>query len=271
MTGHPERDELLAFRERRLPAAGMLRVDAHLTGCAECRARLGVGNGAARRVVQHVVASGAHLSFEQLEAMVDARVDPAQRATIEAHVAWCAQCRHELDDLTQAAASLRQRVPAKPAPRRWFAGSGSWLPSLALASLVAVVALGVLLPDRGPSSGGEMRIESSPVDEAALDARFDHSALQQLDRLSPEAARALSARDYAAVLRELRPRAERRDPLALAALASMYARGYGVQRDLQQAEQLWQRAADRGHAPSRANLELLRRLRAAQPPSAPRF
>jgi TPR repeat protein len=76
--------------------------------------------------------------------------------------------------------------------------------------------------------------------------------------VSSTAAAAYRARDYAALVRELRPLAERRQPVAMAALASLYARGLGVERDMRQAEQLWQRAADLGHVPSRANLEQLK-------------
>lgn len=55
-------------------------------------------------------------TIENLSAYVDGRLDDAERAAVEAHLAECESCRSELESLRQTVALLR-RVPEVAAPR----------------------------------------------------------------------------------------------------------------------------------------------------------
>lgn len=269
----PDLDELKAFHERRLPPAAMLRVDRRLAADPASRAALAEiarAGSKARAPVQAVVAAGAHLSFEQLQAHVDGRLAAAERETADAHAALCAMCKRELDDLATHAAALR--APLRPATTATGEASGlarwlpAWLrlgPSLTVAGLVGALALGVVMQERGGSDGNPgAELRSTPV-ETATGAMLQHHALDSLDTLSSDAALAWRERDHARLLTVLRPLVDQRQPQAMAAMASLYALGLGVPQDLRMAEQLWQRAADLGHAESRDNLLVLRRQQPA--------
>lgn len=263
----PDLDELRAFHERRLPPAAMQRVDRRLAADPASRAALAEIARAGQRSrapVKAVVAAGAHLSFEQMQALVDGRLATADREALTAHTALCGMCRRELDDLSLHAAALRAPLqPARDARATFAERLAGWFrlgPSLAVAGLVGALALGVVMqnpPPGGQSSGGtEMRSQQPAPGTAG--AALQHRALEELASLSPDAARAWRAQDHARLLALLRPLVDQRQPQAMAALASLYALGLGVPQDLRMAEQLWQRAADLGHAESRDNLALLR-------------
>jgi anti-sigma factor RsiW len=94
-------------------------------------------------------------SGELLSAYLDGELTPQERADVDGHVAGCAACRNELDDLAAARRAVRGLpmldvpaavvLPVAPArrPRRRVV---AWAASLAA---VAVVALGVLTAGGG--------------------------------------------------------------------------------------------------------------------------
>ena len=83
--------------------------------------------------------SDTHPEADDLAAYLDRSLDAEARARLEAHVAWCAECRAELREVS---AILRS---AEAAPRRRLA----WIAPAAAAA--AAVILLVALP-RGPAS-----------------------------------------------------------------------------------------------------------------------
>lgn len=260
MSEHPDPNELQAFRERRLPPAAMLRLDRHVAACEACRTQLQALAGAAapRRLVAAVVAAGPHLSYEQLEGLVDQRLDGTQRRLVQGHLQLCTMCRRELADLEQHAGALRQPLaaPAKAAPG-WWASLTSWGPRLALASVLGAVALTLVVQEMRPGANHAESMQSTTTGDPAQ-GLWDHSALEQLDTVSAPAAQAWRDKDYARLAALLQPLTEQSQPQALAALASLYAQGLGVAQDWKRAEQLWQRAAVLGHAGAAANLNTLK-------------
>lgn len=54
---------------------------------------------------------------DELQLLLDGRLDPARRATVEAHLAECGRCRRELDALRRVKAALRNDLPQHPVPR----------------------------------------------------------------------------------------------------------------------------------------------------------
>jgi anti-sigma factor ChrR (cupin superfamily) len=263
---HPDSQQLQAFAARTLPPAAMLRLDRHLADCESCRGQLAAlraGQGSA--VLRRVVAAGAHLPYEQLQSYVDNRLNAIQQAAVTAHVALCPMCRRELDDLQRHAPALRQPVAAAAPQRNGFGAFGrlwQWLPAAAAAGFVAAVALTVVLQREdvtAPGSGEHTAAQGAPGPEAEL----RHDVLEQLAPVSATAAAAWKAKDYSRLVDALRPLADQRNPVALSALASLYAQGLGVPKDLRMAEQLWQRAADLGQPGARGNAEVVRKTTGA--------
>ena len=95
-------------------------------------------------------AESQHLSFQQLEAYVDERLDPTERELVSAHSELCEQCVAELRDLERFAASLRRReeepVILASGPRwlEWIRiPRHAWGLAAAAAVLAIVVAVGL--------------------------------------------------------------------------------------------------------------------------------
>lgn len=282
MRDNPDSETLLAFHQRRLPPAAMLRVDHQLGASADARAKLaglrrGRGSpladaGRDRAAVHAVVARGAHLSFEQLRSFVDARLSPAEREQVEAHASLCGRCARELRDLGTHAAALREAI--KPQPQRtasagswlsrWLGDGMRWAPGLAIAGIVGALVLTIAMRPGGSGTDDAGVLRTTPG-SGAVAPTLQHQSLDDLSPVSIDAALAWQSRDLARLLTVLRPLAAQRQPQAMSALASLYALGLGVPQDLRMAEQLWQRAADLGHAEARANLEVLRRQAAGKP------
>jgi hypothetical protein len=244
----------------------MMRVDRHLAGCAVCRAQVVAGRhrSADTAALGAVVTAGAHVGYEQMQSYVDGRLTAVQKAAVDAHTMLCPMCRDELADLARHAPALRQPAAARPAaPRhvgfgRWW----QWLPGVAVAAFVGTVAITVVLQDR-VAEREDTTMQSAAGARSGKTLSLRHDALEALEPLSPAAAVAWRARDYPRLVTLLRPLADQRQPLALSALASLYAQGLGVAQDLRQAEQLWQRAADLGQPGARENAEAVRRHLAA--------
>jgi len=119
---HPDSDTLRAFREHRLSGAAAAEVARHLGGCTRCAK----AEPAAVRTVFEALVPAEHLSDEQLDLLVDGRKDH----DLERHVAACAMCRAEVEDL--------RRFDAAPSPsrRQWW--------SIAAAIVFAVLALSAI-------------------------------------------------------------------------------------------------------------------------------
>lgn len=108
-----------------------------------------------------------HVQVELLSAYLDQQTSPAERATIDAHLEQCTECRAELDSLRQTVAMLhslpRVAVPraftlseAQAGIRRpsttpgWFGGLARGLAAVAAIALVAFVAVTLLRPEQAP-------------------------------------------------------------------------------------------------------------------------
>lgn len=112
-----------------------------------------------------------------LSAYLDGELAPAERASVDAHLAGCLDCRGELDGLMAARSALRGlpvldlppgMIPVPgPAPLRRRVPVGAWAASVAAAAAIAV---GVL------AAGG------SPAPAFDLDALIDrHTARVVVD------------------------------------------------------------------------------------------
>lgn len=127
MIPHVTDTELDAFIQRTASASDLVKIDQHIAGCADCRARMQARAGRALGWLQREIngsSSEDHLSFDAIAALAEGNDVPEARE----HLRACSRCQAEVDDLTQAVRSDRERPGAAPAkPRRlqiWAIAAG---------------------------------------------------------------------------------------------------------------------------------------------------
>jgi hypothetical protein len=101
VNAHPSERQLAAFRDGTMAAADVLALDAHLSGCAECRARAQSVAGARAAALARTLAvesdEDLHPHDEQLADFVDGR--SASAGEVARHVSECAECAATVEDL----------------------------------------------------------------------------------------------------------------------------------------------------------------------------
>lgn len=264
---HLTTDQLRQYAARQLRVRDLLSADQHLHDCADCRAQLaefGQADAAAliARVRRARPRRAAHLSYEQLEALVDQRLAGADRDSAQAHLAACALCSNELAQLSSVAADLarplpqasRTVVPAEKSPfwRRLTDWLGAPQAMAGAAALAVAVIAGVLIAPWGGQLGGQGTGANSSAQitqegSAPLTLQpgeFDSSALEAIRAQGGTAGEAIARGDHAAAAAALRVRADLGDVTAQSALAWLSLNGLGVPRDVQAAQRWWTQAAE---------------------------
>jgi anti-sigma factor RsiW len=271
MRAHPTPSQLAAYVARSLSAQDLLRVDRHVAGCAECAAELShfATLDAAGGLLGRVRRSGPHLTYEELEAVVDSSAPLSMLA--ERHLKGCGACRRELADVRGYAPTLSAKVdrrePARPLGARiaaWLGGPrtlGAATATVALAIAVAVVWQGGLI---GGLDDNAVRSSHVGSGTAVAQGTYDESAFNELAAISPAADAAFRLQDFASVAKILQPLAAGDDARAQAALGLLYAEGRGVDRNPAEAERLLSLAAARD-ASAQHNLAALRQNNARSP------
>ena len=206
------------------------------------------------RVRRAAPVRSSHLSYEQLEALVDNRLPAAERSNADTHLAHCTVCNRELAQLRSVAADLsgpltareRPPVPALPVWRRLADWLGAPQAMAGAAALTVAVIAGVLIApwgagpsgDAGSNASAQIGREGGPATGLALKrGEFDPRALDVIRAQGGTAAAAIERGDYPAAAAALRVRADQSDPSARAALGWLYLNGLGVARDPQAAQQ----------------------------------
>ncbi len=151
LSDHLSNDDLARYGEQKMPPAELLKADAHLAACEECYARLNdqAGAGAKLRSASQAFTfttdvEPAHLSYEQLAALVDQQLDDIEREIAESHLELCTQCEAELHDLRQLVRQIdTSSSPTVPAsrPSSWGARFATLWPLPALRWSVLATAL----------------------------------------------------------------------------------------------------------------------------------
>jgi len=138
---HPDRETLLAFREHRLSGPDVAAVALHLGGCEDCAAPT-AAEGAATLTALVSRSREEHLTDDELDLLVDERVDDPAYRVLSRHAASCAMCRAEVEDLRQFAAVvpsdnevLRFTQDDDRRPWRWLAAAAA---ILVFVSIVAI-------------------------------------------------------------------------------------------------------------------------------------
>lgn len=114
MASHLSTERAEEYRQRVLPEAELLAVDHHLGECDECRQRVGakfdietVVSDFHGRLVSDVRAlESDHLSYEQLEALVDGELKKNELDALQVHLEDCESCAEEVNDLRVFRAEL---------------------------------------------------------------------------------------------------------------------------------------------------------------------
>jgi predicted anti-sigma-YlaC factor YlaD len=125
VSDHLSDDEISNYRQRRSTAEVLLRVDDHISHCANCRQRIAQAHdiaSAVRRTVNRLPADTSgpandHLTYEQLEAYVDDTMSDSERELVRSHMGACQECAGELRDLNNFKAELSSPVDANRGQR----------------------------------------------------------------------------------------------------------------------------------------------------------
>lgn len=109
------------YRHGRLPPPELLAALAHADACEECRARLAGAAGLddafakVREEFGHDEGPG-HLPYDQLTAFVDGSLDVVTQEIAESHLAVCAECAGDAEDLRRyQTVAVAVAAPAEPA------------------------------------------------------------------------------------------------------------------------------------------------------------
>jgi predicted anti-sigma-YlaC factor YlaD len=118
MSAHLSPQELDQYRRRLHSSIDLLAADDHLAECEHCRERLGemVPTAQAWQTLRASLSSEGelvHLSYEQLAAHVDDKLNEVQRRVVENHLHICQMCAAEFQDLRAFSHEL-----ASPPPRQ---------------------------------------------------------------------------------------------------------------------------------------------------------
>lgn len=92
---HPDAEALDRYRRRAAPPAELLETDAHVASCDRCYEAVRAEIDA----IELPAEGQAHVTYEELEAFVDGRTEALDRELLAAHVAFCALCCSDLNDL----------------------------------------------------------------------------------------------------------------------------------------------------------------------------
>src|SRR3954453_16719075 len=101
-------EQFARFQRQSLEAAELLACDEHLSGCEECRERLGMETAADARAQDLKALLSEHLSYDQVVTAAKGHGDGA----IGQHLTECELCRAEVEDLRQFQSTLNS-TPAK--------------------------------------------------------------------------------------------------------------------------------------------------------------
>jgi predicted anti-sigma-YlaC factor YlaD len=133
MSAHLSQQELEQYHRSALPPMDLLAADDHLAACGQCREQL-VELMPEAQAWQTLRASlpaegeqPEHLSYEQLAAYVDEKLNGIQREAVESHLEICRMCDAELQDLRAFSLEIKATpVEQSPAPSASVAAIRAW-------------------------------------------------------------------------------------------------------------------------------------------------
>ena len=162
---HLTDEQFARFQHRTLEPAELLDVDDHLTACAECRDRLFVISGAMAQLAGLRSELSEHLDYDQIVAGAEGTAD----AGVSGHLAECAMCLAEVEDLRQFQGELKRaenhvvEMPVRKTAARKLAYTAAIAAGLIMS---ASLAFRLLRPE--PSTPAPQIARNAPPAEPAL-------------------------------------------------------------------------------------------------------
>jgi len=171
MMRHPDSGELGQFAAGKLAAGRLLEIDAHVSGCAECRAAMAslpAVRKAASDLGTVLLGAGDCPEYERLSAYIEGELDLWNTSAIASHVNLCELCSRDVSRMAELRShaamrpavtvgpgmSRRVAAPVNPLWRRVLAGTG-----IAAVLVVAAFSFEVLM--RGPRSANVAKTPSN--------------------------------------------------------------------------------------------------------------
>jgi hypothetical protein len=117
MPAHPSHEQLMKYRDRGLPPAELLSVDAHLGTCPDCRRELSeTANLSSSNAMISAVREARvdHLTYDQMDAWVEGELESSERELVMAHISLCPPCARQLHAYESYAPGMSApvRIPA---------------------------------------------------------------------------------------------------------------------------------------------------------------
>jgi hypothetical protein len=144
--GHISRETLGGYLRRELSPAELEQFDRHLSGCEPCRDALleltPDGSGLLNAVA---IEQRRHLSYEQLEALLEQRSEDDLDDLAQQHLSDCEVCQRELADLRAFDAMLSETAPVQQKAAQGLRPPSMWRtlfwPVTGLAGAIAAAVL----------------------------------------------------------------------------------------------------------------------------------
>ncbi len=119
MAKHLSAEQITKYRERTLQPGELLAVDSHLGSCAECRTLMSEQSSEGMGFILAIAeAANDHLTYEQMEAWVEDRMDQTERELVMAHIGMCQACARQLKAYESYAPVMSAPVNRVASPAR---------------------------------------------------------------------------------------------------------------------------------------------------------
>ncbi len=128
MSVHLTDEEIRNYHQHNLSGQRLLTADLHLTECEDCFKRVGersaismknIVGGLHQEFSDTARLEQDHIVYEQLELMVDGKLDDMELEITESHLEVCKQCRNEADDLRNFRESFNRSAQDSPRVISW--------------------------------------------------------------------------------------------------------------------------------------------------------
>jgi hypothetical protein len=259
---HCTEPELAQYARRNLPWRAVLKIDRHLQRCGRCALRLaGLSNvRRAKALLRSVTSDDPHLSYEQIEALAESRVELT--GPLQAHVAGCHTCHAELAEMQAFVASFG--VPPVRREASWSASVGRWferpLQLGGVVAAVAVICVGMSVVEKHATQTGSSNLNAAHTvvaDSGQSNAAFEDCSVTALRSTSAQWIELYRRGEFQQLAQALRGPANEGNTVAQTTLAILLAKGLGTEQNLGAAQAWLRRAAERGDSCARQVLSTL--------------
>jgi anti-sigma factor RsiW len=177
MTAHLNEEQLRLYRQRSLPAEGLLRASEHIARCDLCRAQVASGgelhDGVERfrGALEAESTNSTHAEYEEIAAYVDSRLSADAAARVDRHSEECQACATDLHDIRNLKREL-EAIPVrqslwKRAAELWKA-AGIWQAPMVVAGAAAGVLILVFLLRQPAHPDLRAKHEPAKINEPAM-------------------------------------------------------------------------------------------------------